>query len=324
MSMSNTSGSKNGASPGCETTKDILLECKKAMQNEKKEKQGTAEASCKTKEGQQLTRTSKVCILLKSEEASRFYRNLDLYAAIDATCTIEAVQKNVDDQIKKSDELSKALAEASKMIKVIKDKAAELKAKACDLDTQLNDDCNKEQLRILNCNFYKRCGYQEGFTEDDAFKKMATGLIEKAITVNSQASKTFNASAEISGIQTFSNVKSLKDMSKSLVDTIKAFKSDVDTNSKDRAGEVIKAQEDLAKVVKDLATKSLEQNKATTSYEGIAFTLDFVCKKDRCKDVPSLNDIPNLCTEVMGCFCDDVVQPNGKSDKLTYKFVNQE
>jgi hypothetical protein len=324
MSTSITSGVKNGAASGCEQTKDILLECKKAMQDEKKQKQGSAEAALETRVGQLETRDSKVCILLKSEEASRFYRNLDLYAAIDATCTVEAVQKNVDDQIKKSDDLSKALAEASKCIKIIKDKAAELKAKACDFDTQLNDDCNKEQLRILNCNFFERCSYKEGFTKDDAFEKMAIEVIEKAKAVSIQAAKTFHASAEISGIQTFSNVKSLKDMSKSLVDTIKAFKTDVDTNVKDRAGEVTKAQEDLAKAVKDLATKTLERNKATTIYEGVAFTLEFVCDDDRCKGVPSLEDIPNLCNAFTNCFCSPEGEKTSNPGKSNYNYSSED
>lgn len=322
MSTSNNPGSKNGASGDCEKSSDILLDYKKTLKNEKTEKQGTAEASCKTKDGHRNARNSKVCVLLKSEEASRFYRNLDLYAAIDATCTIESVQKNVDDQIKKSDELSKALAEASKMIKGIKDKAAELKAKACDLDTQLKDDCNKEQLRILNCNFHKHCGYKEGYTEDDAFLTTANSLIKKAEIVNKQASRTFNASAEIAGIQTFSNVKSLKDMSKSLVDTIKAFKTDVDTNVKDRAVDVTKAQEDLAKTIKELATKTLEEHKATSTYEGIAFTLDFVCNDDRCCDVPSLDDKSNLCKGFVNCFC--VEPPAKEGQKTNYQFSTED
>ncbi len=322
MSTSNNPGSKNGASGDCENSSGILLDYKKSLNSEKKDKQGTAEAACKTKDGQLKARNSKVCILLKSEEASRFYRNLDLYAAIDATCTIEGIQKNVDEQIKKSDDLSKALAEASKLIKGIKDKAAELKAKACDLDTQLNDDCNKEQLRILNCNFYERCGYKEGLNKDNAFFLTAGDLIKNAKAISTQASKTFNASAEISGIQTFSNVKSLKDMAKSLVDTIKAFKTDVDTNVKDRAGDVGKAQEDLAKTIKDLATKTLEEHKVTASYEGVAFTLDFVCNDDRCKDVPPLNG--NLCDDFMNCFCDGAKSSPPNQGKTNYNYSTED
>lgn len=308
-------GTKTGDPADCLKKKDILHDYKKHLQNNKTEKNGIAEAAKETTKGYLQDRNGKVCFVLKAEEAVRFYRNIDLYVGIQSTCVAEAAQKNVDEQIKKSDDLAKALQEVSKSLKTLKDKAAELKAKACELDTQLKDDCNREQLRILNCNFEQTCGYPKSGTTE-AFTALAEQLIDISKAVCSQASKTFNDSAQIAGIQTFSNVKSLKDMSKMIGDAVKSFKTDVDTNVKDRSADETKDREELAKAVKELTVKKLEQNKATTCFEGIAFTVDFLCSEDNCL----IDDtIPGICAEVMSCFCETPDGGGGSRSKPEYE-----
>ncbi len=311
-------GAKTGDPADCLKKKDILLEYRKYLQSIKTEKLGVAKAAEKTTEGYEQDRNGKVCFVLKAEEAARFYRNIDLYVGIQASCVADAVQKNVEDQIKKSDDLAKALQEVSKSLKTLKDKAAELKAKACELDTQIKDDCNREQLRILNCNFEQNCGYPKS-GDAEAFTALAEQLISISIGVNSQASKVFNDSAQIAGIQTFSNVKSLKDMSKMIAEAVKAFKADVDTNAKDRSAEESKDREELGKAVKELTVKKLEQNKATTCFEGIAFTVDVLCGEDTC----NIDDtLPGICEEVMSCFCK--TPDGGGSSKPEYDIVTSD
>ena len=104
-------------------------------------------------------------------------------------------------------------------------------------------------------------------------------------------------------------------MSKMIADAVKAFKTDVDANVKDRSAEESKDREELAKAVKELTVKKLEQNKATTCFEGIAFTIDFLCGDDPCNIE---GNIPDICDDVMACFCEGSSSKTPDTGKSTY------
>ena len=90
-------------------------------------------------------------------------------------------------------------------------------------------------------------------------------------------------------------------MSKVLAEKGKDLKTDVDKNVKDSASELTKTQDELAKIVKEVSVAVMDSHKATTAFEGCAFTLDFVCDPKK----PANCDISYLCSKVRQTFCGD-------------------
>ena len=315
-----TNNNGNGQDP-CGKDKDILCECKTAMIDEVTLLEGVADAAVTTKDSKVETRDNKVCCVLKAEETSTIYRNIDYYVAIDANCRTEQIEKKVDDLTKKSDDLNKAIQEAVKCIKNIKSKTSELKAKACDLDTEIKDSCNKQQLGILNKHFKTKCQARkpDGNGENDCFEDfeaIASYIKEQTGLIWEKADKSFNDAVSISGIQTFSNVKSLKELSKTVAVCAKDFKKNIDDNIKSSADELKKAQDELATCVKEVSTKTMEEHAATTLYEGNAFALDFICWPD----CDNEEDISELCCKVMETLCSDIECGDPKESKKEYDY----
>lgn len=286
----------------CGTPIDLLRQCKDDLRSKKLLAEGKAKASDKTVAGKISSRHTNTCFVLKANETVSFYRNIDFYFAIEASVTTETVQKNVDEFVKKSDALEKAIADAAKAIKAIKDKANEVKSMACELDSQMKDDCNKAQLKILRDGFTNNCksNFDDYDLPEQTFDGVIAYLIEKSNKAKELADKAFGSVVDISGIQTFSNVDSLKELSKTLAEKGKEFKGDIDKNVKDNTAELAKAQEELAKIIKELSVTVLEGHKASTEFEGTAFTLDFVCSPDSCDD----GRIQEICCKVQATLCD--------------------
>ena len=294
----------------CGKDRDILCQTKTALIDEVKMLDGIAEAAVTNRESQEVVRNSQVCCVLKAQETHTFYRHIDYYVAIDASSKTEHIEKNIGDLIKKSDDLSKAINEAVKCINGIKAKTVELKAKACDLDTQMKDSCNSQQLNILNNHFSSKCEVVKpnNISPQDCygnFSEIASDIIGKTDETWSAADSAFNNAVSIAGIQTFSNVESLKELSKTVAASVKEFKKNVDENIKSSEGEVKKAQEELSKAVKEVTTKTMEEHKDTTKYEGTAFALEFVCQPDCDKE----DDIATICEKVMITLCGDPNAP---------------
>ncbi len=327
MSTSKTGGQQQGGAVPCDQSKDIMLPCKKDLKSQKIAWRGVASAARTTKDTYIANRDNKVCCVIKADETTRLYRNIDFYVGIDANCKAEVIEKNIDDLLKKSGDLEKAIAEAVKCIKLIKDKAIELKAKACELDTQSKDSCNSTQLSILNTHFSDKCSDivvtngTDGIDGTDggvgAFSAILKDIITRTGVVCQKADKAFSSAVSIAGIQTFSNIKSLKDMSKQVTLVIKDFKKDTDANVKTSADELKKAQDELAAAIKDVSLKTLEEHKESVKYEGVAFTMDFLCEPT-CDD----GDITELCCKVMSTFCGTDCCDDTVANKDTYSWKN--
>lgn len=302
----NNNNQNNGNDP-CGGNRDVLCQYKTALINEVKELFGKADASETLKETKEAVRDSKVCCVLKADETSRFYRNIDFYVAIDANSKAEQIAKNVDEIVKRSENLTKAIGEMVKLIKNLKTKSRELKDKACELDTQIKDSCNQQQLNILNSQFssdkakcsVKRPGTEKGFMN---FTEIASYIESGTKVVWKNADDAFKNAVSISGIQTFSNLKSLKELSKTMATCANEFKKNIDENVKNSTEDLKKAQEELAASVKEVSLKTVEGHKETTLYEGAAFALEFVCDPECCSN----ESISKLCAEVTRNSCGDV------------------
>lgn len=328
MSTKSSSSSQNENDP-CGKDRDILCECKTALIDEVQGLSGVAEASATITESKKETRDTQVCCVLKAEETSKVYRNMDYYVAIDASCKTEQIEKNIDDLIKKSGSLGAAINEAVQCINGIKAKTAELKAKACDLDTQMRDSCNSQQLNILDKHFSGKCevvkpndsGSEDCFLD---FKDIVKDLASKTEEIWSKSDTAFTNAVNISGIQTFSNVKSLKELSKTVAACVKDFKKNVDENVKGSTDELAKAHDELAKAAKEVATKTMEEHKHTSLYEGTAFALEFVCEPG-CDDpkIPEAPTIPDLCDKVRQTLCNDKDSASSSSPTKTYSYMDK-
>ena len=297
--------------PPCQSGDDSLKSIRKFYCEKRTEAEGTANAADTTWRGFEEARQFKICLWSRSKVARNFYRSIDYYAALPTAAETERMGKDLDDFIKKSDELSKALKDIAKGVKNIKDKAAELKGAACTLGSCLKEFTNNDQYEVLS----QRIPGFGDTVRNDLIKRVTTDDPD-AVTAVQLADDAFKVSVEVVGLQAFSNVDSLKPLGAGLLDRAKSFKADVDANVKARADEATKNMEDLLKHVKETTIKKVDKRRAAAALEGTLSTLDFVCDPDcncPCEDcdgaAPKNACVKCLCEKAKSNLCGTEPEP---------------
>ncbi|MBK8565157.1 MAG: hypothetical protein IPN76_17910 [Saprospiraceae bacterium] len=174
-----------------------------------------------------------------------------------------------------------ALKATAATIKTLKEKLAELKSSACSLETCSRDSCNADQVTILDRRRDKNEIDFDFISAVGSLKKMA----EDALGLGDTA---FMSVVETNGIQTFSSVGSLTGLSTAVCDKIKAFKTNLDTNVKDRSKDLEKANEEMAAAVKEHTEKQMAYHAEGANYHGLSESLNFICNPQKMKTSPQL------------------------------------
>lgn len=288
----------------CDKNTSLLLDCKRELAARKTLKTGAAVSAYVLKKEKIDNRNHKICCLLKAEESHALYRNIDIYLGIDAGCKADEINKKVTDLTAKSKDLGKAMMEVTKCLKTIKEKAAELKNKVCNIDTAIKDSCNKAQLQILNTHFTEEhCFDPEGLFDGadlNTFEEIVICMVTQTQKIWTKADAAFNSSVSIAGIQTFSDVAALKDRSKLVIKCLGDFKKDLDKNLGSTEMSLKEAKKEISTCVKETAVNTMNEHLATATFEGTAATLDFACNP--CDPAPTMT-IEEICEKVMNNAC---------------------
>lgn len=284
----------------CDKNKSLLLDCKRELNSRKILKEGEAKAAYTKKKEKISDRNHKVCCLLKAKESHDFYCNIDIYVAIDAGNKAESISTKIGELTGKSKELKKALVDVSKCLKGIKSKAAELVNKVCEIDTQFKDSCNLEQKNILEEHFKnEKCFDSEGVCDGydlSCFENIVCCMKDKTQEIWTKADGAFDSSVNIAGIQTFSDVASLKDSTSTIIQCLTDFKNDIDKNVGTTDTGVKEAKKEISACVKEVATNTMVEHTCTSMFESTAATLDFACKP--CDPKPETT-IDEICCKIL-------------------------
>lgn len=235
--------------------------------------------------------TEKKCMFLHTEENYRRYRNLDICVGTELLQTNDSLKTNVAGLSKLNTDLNKVLSDITKQIRDAKNKFADLKSASCKLEDSITDKCNAAQWKALTGKTSEPCN------EDPKTPGGACANTESEINdlvcfpkgLTKDIDYIFQSSADVTGIQIFSNIDTLTPLQQTLSDKSTSFEKLVSDTMKTRKSELDKLQDDLVASVKSITQSMINRNSMRSDFEGYYDTAKFLC----CPSCDCVNNDPN-------------------------------
>ncbi|HKR03203.1 MAG TPA: hypothetical protein VJY62_01100 [Bacteroidia bacterium] len=261
---------------------------------------------------------SKKCCFIETETNYRIYRNLELCVGVELTQAASEIKQVVTSEIKFSEDLTGVLKNIVKAAMDAKQKFNDLRKAACDLDSCMKDKCNCTQLLILTGNAPEKC--------DDKARRTAAcpeahdilrELVKQPEILLHDMDIIANSAADVTGIQTFSNIKSLEVFYQNMTANAKSFDDFIQEKAKKGTDDLKKYQEELTAATKEL-TKSdyalySKRNLVDGEKEAIAYLCCHKCncimsscegeEKDENRLKGCKEHICEICKKVDGIYC---------------------
>lgn len=221
----------------------------------------------------------KKCLFIKTEENYLRYRNLDILIGTEILQTADSIKGSVDKFKKWNTDLSATLKKINKSIKEVKTKFSDLKDAGCRLESSIKDQCNKGQWRALTGKTSEKCNDKPGEPHPDC--KEAARIIEELICrpkgLIRDVDSLFQSSADVIGIQVFSNTDMLEPLQKDLDTYAKDLQKHINAVVKVREGDMKNLQTDLVNSVKEITKSAMERNSLRSDFEGHYDALRYLC-----------------------------------------------
>lgn len=261
----------------------------------------------------------KKCLFIWIQENYHIYRNLMICVGAELTQTTDLIKENIASYIKLSNDLTGVLKNISKSAKDIKTKFGELREQACKLENCKNDSCNSTQWALLTGKNPENCkGEQKPPAERPAACNDIEDIFEELIcmpkALGFDIDSLTKSSAEVIGIQVFSNISTLDLLHQTFITYSKEFDKQILDALKLRESDMKTQQEDLVKTVKEMTKSVVMRNRKRSDFEGLKHTLEYICcpdcdcidgEGDNCK--PRLKacecELCHICENVKTTFC---------------------
>lgn len=240
-----------------------------------------------TYDGTLVTYNAKKCNFVKTEKNYRLARNMQLSVSVELKAAADEIAKNVAASVKQNDDVlvKVALKDLLASVKDAKAKFGELRDAAYKLDACRKDSCNASQMIILGCRQGDDCN-DKGSSNDDSIRRPdccddACEILEDLITIPESLSRDIDiilsSTAEITGIQSFSNIKALVDFQSDFSLNAKAFNDLVAAQAKAGGAAVAAAQDDLIKATTTLTQSAYVVYNRRLTVEVADETKDYLC-----------------------------------------------
>lgn len=220
----------------------------------------------------------KKCIFLNTEKNYRRYRNFEITTGTELVQTNVSIKASVA-QIKDwNKNLNATLTALTKQVKDLKSKFGDLKDAAGKLDSSYKDKCNIGQKKALTGNAPENC--PDPIPPIDACKDVGTdieSLICKPKGLALDIDSILQASADVIGIQIFSNIDSLDQLQTDLATKSSTFEKLISDAMKTRKSELDKMQDDLVTSVKTITQIGINRNSERAVFEGYYDATKFLC-----------------------------------------------
>lgn len=229
----------------------------------------------------------KRCIFLNTEKSYRRYRNFEITTGTELLQTNDSVKANVTQLRDWNKTLGVTLTNLAKQIKDLKAKFGDLKDAACKLDSSYKDKCNISQVKALTGKSPENCPDQTPPIDacKDAGTEITT-LICKPKGLAQDIDSIFQSSADVIGIQIFSNIDSLDQLQKDLSTKSIAFEKQISDTMKARKTDLDTLQVDLVNSVKTITQVAVSRNFERATFEGYYDATKFLCCPS-CSCVPA-------------------------------------
>ena len=270
-------------------------------------------------------KAKKKCLFIWTEKNYQIFRNLEISTGVSLLQFNESIKESTVKLLKDNKSLSDSLKDVLKKVKEAKAKIYELRDEACDLKNCVHEACNCTQWGILTGDFSNCKGEQKGREQNSHYHppKECEGIKEKfddlfciPKALAGDIDSIFKASADVVGIQVFSNINTLETLQKTLYENAKAFDKHLQETIKKGQEDLKKAQEDLVKTVQDYSKSKATLYWKRSVFEGVFEAVSFFCcpdcgcveKDHKCEErlKKCKEEICNICEEVKDTFCADV------------------
>jgi len=328
IESSNIRNPKNGNCNDKEAktiTQKNLYKIKEDYCNRLKAKLGELSESEVSSDGSLMIYERKKCVFVKTEKNFHLLRNLELKIGVELIQASEEIKKNVAANIVQNDALVSALKAVLKTAKDAKLAFANLRESASKLDAGMNDSCSSGQLKILGCS-NDNCNDSDKQVDNSQVPaecqdacRILTKLVEKPVQLSQEIDIICNATSEIIGIQSFSNIKSLEKFQQDFSVNAKNFDDLILTQINNSIAGLKKAKDDLTVAIKVQTQANFFLYKKRNELETLIEVKDYLCchkcncigdcgceegnsdennrfKKCKC-------DICDICKEVTDIYC---------------------
>src|SRR5260221_71085 len=190
---------------------------------------------------------SKKCFFIDTELNYRLYRNMELNTGAELIQATTEIKQNVAGYIKLSDSLAASLRTVIANVKDAKKKFGDLRKASMDLDICISDKCNCTQMIILTGKSGTAGVCPNAADTLDKLVKRPEYFLDDCDTLLTSA-------ADVSGIQTFVNVKSIDQLQTDFSAAAKTFDTQVQAKMTQGLTELTQLQKDLTKSITDLTT----------------------------------------------------------------------
>ncbi|MBC7947037.1 MAG: hypothetical protein H7Y42_04095 [Chitinophagaceae bacterium] len=218
------------------------------------------------------------CLFNNTEENYLRYRNLEITIGTEMLTTSETIKGNVDQLKKWNSDLNALLKKLSKSVKDAKEKFKDLKDAGCKLESSIHDQCFTAQWKALTGRESEKCdatGEPHPACKTTAEDISAMICRPKGLILDIDSITT--ASADVVGIQIFSNIDTLEPLHKELDTYSKDFEKHVAEVMKTRETDLKKMQDDLVKSVKDITKAAVDRNSLRGNFEGLYDAVSYMC-----------------------------------------------
>ncbi|HLW31866.1 MAG TPA: hypothetical protein VKX40_06370 [Aequorivita sp.] len=290
---------KDNDKKGSQSPETVICETLTVIRNEKEAADSSANALRTLKKSKETVRAYKICCLDKAEQSYNFYGDILTSIALGNNKKATIIQKDVDDYIKKDDDIEKLIKESSALLKDLRTKIADAHNEACAMS-----NCVKNKL-------FPKTGKS---TKGDNKNKIAESLkdiMEKTKNLDEKGQNAFDSIVTLAGIQTFTNTGSLKDFVTAIAEKIKIFKECIETNVKSTGEEVDTFSLEVNTITEELTQVICDKQTQNNTSKAMSHLIDFICESE-CD-----GDCLDLCKEVKNCF-------DGNEDGEYYQSKNRQ
>ncbi len=262
----------------------VICENLQVIKNDIMAGESMCEASGILKDSKIAARRYKVCSLDRAEQSNDIYQDILTCVTIGSYKKAEIIKANVDEYITKDDEIGKLIKDTSKLLNEMRVKIEEAHNAACAMS---------------NC-FENKILPKSGKSTKDGEKADAHGelqqILHKTKELNEKGQNAFESAVAIAGVQTFTNVTSLKEFAANLSASVKTFKDCVEANIGSTTSEVSACRTELSTIEEELAQIMCDEKSQRVNKEGLQCVKDFIC------DGKYDDDLLNICRDTINCY----------------------
>lgn len=221
-------------------------------------------------ESKEIVKGYKICCLDRARETHEVYQDIMSCIALGNYKETTIVQTNVNEYIKKDEEIEKLINDSSKLLSDLCNALNEANRVACDMKTKILSKLNK-------------CSKPDIKTITDQLDD----ITEKTNDLSLKGVNAYESVVAIAGVQTFTNTESLEDFVSLLMEAITLFKDCVEANISSTSEEVTTSREELNTCVEEIAQIMCDGKSNGTEVQGWNEVIEFLCE-DPC-DVDCLD-----------------------------------